>query len=96
MKMKFKPGMVLEYKAVPGEFDYLGGEKNVEFDLLIILDIITYKVFGKAKSRERFLCYQVRNCQLYTISSNTLHWYYRPITPSAPTTIQERKRKNEA
>lgn len=74
MKMKLEPGMVLKYKTVPSEFDYLGGEKNVESELLIIIDIIRYKVPGKD-----VLCYHVQSCKLHTISSNTLHRYYSPL-----------------
>ena len=90
-KMKFEPGMVLKYKTVPGEFDYLGlgGEENVVSELLIILDITPYMWNGKPT--KKFLCYHVQNCQLRTIGVDTLNLYYQPFVSS-----RDGRKENEA
>ena len=94
MKMKLEPGMVLRYKSEPGEFDYLGGEENVEPELLIILD--TTSCTWNEDSQTNFaICYHVPSCQLHNVTCTTLFKYYEPFTLSTVSKTNKEEKREE-
>ena len=95
MKMKLEPGMVLRYKSEPGEFfDYLGGEENVEPELLIILD--TTSCTWNEDSQTNFaICYHVPSCQLHNVTCTTLFKHYEPFTLSTVSNKDKSREKKK-